>query len=66
MVLKNDHCFDHGFNHGQNNQGFNHGFDDTSLFLVVNNIHTNANTLSQHLNAITNWTFQWRLIFNPD
>ena len=22
--------------------------------------------LSQDLNAITNWTFQWKMIFNPD
>ena len=66
MVLKNNDCFDYGFNHGQNHQGFNHDFDDTSLFSVVKNIHTNANTLSQHLNVITNWTFQWKVIFNPD
>ena len=32
--------------------------DDTSLFSVVNNIHTSASTLSQDLNAITNWAFQ--------
>ena len=31
--------------------------DDTSLFSVVNNIHTSATTLSQDLNAITNWAF---------
>ena len=35
--------------------------DDTSLFSVVNNIHTSATTLSQDLNAITNWAFQWRV-----
>ena len=40
--------------------------DDTSLFSVVNNIHTNATTLSQYLNVITNWAFQWKIIFNPD
>ena len=40
--------------------------DDTSLFSVVNNIHTSATTLSQDLNAITNWAFQWKMIFNPD
>ena len=32
--------------------------DDTSLFSAVNNIHTSATTLSQDLNAITNWAFQ--------
>ena len=40
--------------------------DDTSLFSVVNNIHTSATTLSQNLNAITNWAFQWKMIFNHD
>ena len=40
--------------------------DDTSLFSVVNNIHTSATTLSQDLNAITNWAFQWKMIFNPN
>ena len=40
--------------------------DDTSLFSVVNNIHTSATTLSQDLNAITNWAFQWKIIFNTD
>ena len=40
--------------------------DDTSLFSVVNNIHTSATTLSQDLNAITNWTFQWKMIFTLD
>ena len=29
--------------------------DDASLFSVVNNIQTSAATLSQDLNAITNW-----------
>ena len=31
--------------------------DNTSLFSVVNNIHTSAITLSQDLKAITNWAF---------
>ena len=31
--------------------------NDMSLFVVVNNIHTSAITLSQDLNAITNWAF---------
>ena len=39
--------------------------DDTSLFSVANNIHTSATTLSQDLKAITNWAFQWKMIFNP-
>ena len=40
--------------------------DDTSLSSAVINIHTSATTLSQDLNAITNWTFQWKMTFNPD
>ena len=36
------------------------------LFSVVNNFHTSATTLSQDLKAITNWAFQWKMIFNPD
>ena len=40
--------------------------DDTSLFSVVNNIHTSAANLSQDLKAITNWAFQWKIIFNSD
>ena len=40
--------------------------DDTSLFSVVNNIHTSATTLSQDPKAVTNWAFQWKMIFNPD
>ena len=38
--------------------------DDKSLFSVVNNIHSSATTLNQDLNAITNWAFQWKMIFN--
>ena len=38
--------------------------DDTPLFSVVNNIHTSAT--SQDLDAVTNWAFQWKMIFNPD
>ena len=40
--------------------------DDTSLFSVVNDIHTNVTTLSKDLNAITNWALQWKMIFNPN
>ena len=39
---------------------------DTSLFSVVNNLHASATTLNQDLNAITNWAFRWKMIFNPD
>ena len=36
------------------------------FFSVVNSIHTSAATLSQDLKAITNWAFQWKIIFNSD
>ena len=36
------------------------------LFSVINNIHTSATTLSQDLNAITNWTLQRKMIIDPD
>ena len=39
---------------------------NTSLFSVVNNLHTSATTLNQDLNAIANWAFRWKMIFNPD
>ena len=38
--------------------------DDTSLFSVVNNIHTSATTLSQDLNAITNWALTNNQAYN--
>ena len=40
--------------------------DDTSLFSVINDKHLSANKLSQDLNRINNWTFQWKMSFNPD
>ena len=40
--------------------------DDASLLTVAYNIHTSAAVLSQDLNAVTNWTFPWKMIFNPD
>ena len=36
------------------------------FFSVVNNIHTSATTLNQDPKAITNWAFQWKMIFNRD
>ena len=35
------------------------------LFLA-NNIYTSATNLTQDLNAITNWAFRWKMIFNTD
>ena len=40
--------------------------DNTSLFSVVNDIQSSAATLRNDLTVISNWTFQWKMIFNPD
>ena len=40
--------------------------DDTSLFSVVHNIQSSAATLHNDLSVISNWAFQWKMIFNPD
>ena len=29
-------------------------------------MHSSANKLNQDLNRINNWTFQWKMSFNPD
>ena len=40
--------------------------DDSSLFSVVNDIQSSAANLRNHLTVVSNWTFQWKMIFNPD
>ena len=40
--------------------------DYTSLFSVVNDIQSSAATLRNDLTVISNWDFQWKMIFNPD
>ena len=40
--------------------------DDTSLFPVVQNIKSTANDLNSDLIKISDWTFQWKMRFNPD
>ena len=40
--------------------------DDTSLFNVAHNINTFANELNIDLKKVSNWTFQWKISFNPD
>ena len=40
--------------------------DDTSLFSVVNDTQTSTATLRNDQTVISNWTFQWKMIFNPD
>ena len=40
--------------------------DDTSLFYKVFNKHVSCATLNKDLELINNWSFQWKMQFNPD
>ena len=40
--------------------------DDTSLFPTVTNPTLSALELNSDLNAIENWAYQWKMLFNPD
>ena len=40
--------------------------DDTSLFSVIHDIQTPANSLSKDLEKINNWDNKWKMNFNPD
>ena len=40
--------------------------DDTSLFSVIHNLNTSAIELSSDLKKINDWTFKWKMNFNPD
>ena len=40
--------------------------DDTSLFSVIHASQTSANVLNKDLEMTHNWTFQWKMNFNPD
>ena len=40
--------------------------NDTSLFSVVHDFHSSASDLNKDLKTINEWTFQWKMIFNPD
>ena len=40
--------------------------DDTSLFSVNRDINTSAAHLNNDLRKISNWAFQWKMIFNPN
>ena len=40
--------------------------DDTSLLSVVQNINSTANDRNIDLMKISDWTFQWKMRFNPD
>ena len=40
--------------------------DDTSLFLKVKDETFSYTQLSNDLNKISKWTFQWKMLFNPN
>ena len=40
--------------------------DDTSLFSVVQDIAASTKELNNNLRNISNWTYQWKMIFIPD
>ena len=40
--------------------------DDISLFFVVQDTNLPANALNNDLLKIVNWTYQWKMSFNPD
>ena len=40
--------------------------DDTSLFSVVLDTNLSANALNNDLIKVNNWTYRWKMSFNPD
>ena len=40
--------------------------DDTSLFSVVHDVNTSAKELNDDLKKVNDWSFQWKMSFNPD
>ena len=40
--------------------------DDTSLFTVVKDKNESANILNNGLQSISTWTYNWKMLFNPD
>ena len=40
--------------------------DDTYLFSVIRDINVSARKLNENLKNISEWAFQWKMIFNPD
>ena len=40
--------------------------DDSSLFTQVNGVDQTHAKLVQDLQTVTNWAYQWKMVFNPD
>ena len=39
---------------------------DTSLFSVIHDVNSSQIDLNEDLDKINNWTYQWKMSFNPD
>ena len=39
---------------------------DTSIFSTVYNINTSTSNLNSHFQKVSEWTFKWKMSFNPD
>ena len=40
--------------------------DDISLFSTVRDLSESANLFNNHFKKISEWTFKWKMTFNPD
>ena len=40
--------------------------DDTSLYTIVKDKNESANILNNDLQLISKWSYQWKMLFNPD
>ena len=40
--------------------------DDSPLFTRVNGVEQTHAKLVQDLQTVTNWAYQWKMVFNPD
>ena len=40
--------------------------DDASLFHPIQNLSASTETLNNDLSMINNWSYQWKMLFNPD
>ena len=40
--------------------------DDASHFTIVKYVNEKANALNNDLSLISNWAFNWKMLFNPD
>ena len=40
--------------------------DDTSLFSIVQDLNESAKYLNLDLSVISQWAYQWKMLFNPD